>query len=75
MVDLSDFLTEDMHPIELVHSSDTDTSGYQFVLRRHCPTDAQLGQVSQRHQKDRKWRDWLLKMSQPFEASIPESSH
>ena len=70
MVDLSDFLTEGMDPIELVHSSDTDTSGYQFVLRAHYPTNAQLKQVAQRHQKDRKWKDWLLKMSQPFEVSI-----
>ena len=76
MVDLSDFLTEgmDFH-IELVHSSDTDTSGYQFVLRTHCPTSAQLKQVAQRHQQDRNWKDWLLKMSQPFEVPFPKSSH
>jgi hypothetical protein len=72
MVDISDFLLEGENLIDVVQTS--DASAYQFVLRGHPPTQAQLQQVAQRREKDRNWKDWLNKMSQPFDTPIPVHS-
>ncbi|KAF8078165.1 hypothetical protein FPV67DRAFT_38292 [Lyophyllum atratum] len=69
LVDVSDFLNLGLNTIELDQFA--DMSGYIFILRAHHPTGAQLEQVAERRRKDQAWKDWLYKMSQPFDLPIP----
>ena len=45
-----------------------DMSDYIFVLHRHVPTRLQLQEVAGRRKKDQDWKNWVLKLSQPFKV-------
>lgn len=70
MVDLSDLLSEGGNLVEIVQSSNTDTSGYQFVLRTHHPTVSQIQWASERCEKEENWRKWLHGMAQPLDIPL-----
>ncbi|KAF8964115.1 hypothetical protein BDZ97DRAFT_1818031 [Flammula alnicola] len=47
-----------------------DLSQYTFVLHAHYPTRAQLKQVEERLEKDKKWAEWLQHVSRPVTITL-----
>jgi hypothetical protein len=69
LVDVSPFLEVGNNVIHI--RQHRDMSEYVFVLHAHCPTPAQLKQLTQKRKVDKEWEEWRKEITKPPEVIPP----